>query len=120
MWYTCKKGGKIVNNPSPPKLSEVRLNSSERKLLKYLKRNKVVSREKAYEVLKKYDNKSACITLCIKGLAMEKDGIIKLIMRGENYIEFSREDRLHKHLPLAFSAISILISIIALICSLLK
>ena len=109
------------NSPLPVKdIENTTLNKSERILLRYLNKKKVVSIEDAKNRLRKYRNKSALVTLRWKFLISFPDNIsVCITKRGENWIEYQRNELVKFLYPQVISTISLLASISAVVLSLI-
>lgn len=104
--------------PSAEKINELVLNKSEVKLLKFINRKREVTVSQAKRRLWKYENKSAVVTLRYKQLISEiPDKRLRIIKRGENWLEYHRRESFRYWYPQFISTVSLIASIIAITLS---
>jgi len=107
-------------------LESIRLNKSERIVLRYIAKHEVVVEEELHRLLRKEKNKSAPFNLTIKQLVCSyinrnNERLYRIIKRGENWLEFYDADWYKRKTPTiiqwVFSALAIILSVVSTVIS---
>ena len=97
-----------------PPIDGLWLNRGEEKLLKKLYRKRRITKDKAAKCLRFEKDTSAMASLQFKDLIISEGDFLRMIKRGDNWIELHRKKLAEKMFPHIVSVIAIIISIIAL------
>ncbi len=103
-----------------PDLKDVRLTHSEYKLLRFIRKKQMVLLDEAQLKAKKFKQENACLRLFVFGLIQEDDETFTITQRGLLWYDYYKTDKNKERLKTLMNIVTILISLTALIVSMIK
>lgn len=103
-----------------PDLKDVRLTHSEYKLFRFIRKKQTVFLDEAQTKAKKFKQENACLRLLVFGLIQEDDETFAITQRGLLWYDYYKTDKNKERLKTVMNIVTILISLTALIVSMIK
>lgn len=103
-----------------PDLKDVRLTHSEYKLLRFIRKKQTVFLDEAQIKAKKFKQENVCLRLLVFGLIQEDDETFTITQRGLLWYDYYKTDKNKERLKTLMNIVTILISLTALIVSMIK